>query len=48
MKLKNIENCDYILCTGLFDDYEKDLKYYKNLFENNIKKDDLYKSRFNS
>ena len=38
MKLKNIENCDYILCTGLFDDYEKDLKYYKNLFENNIKK----------
>ena len=38
MKLNNIENCDYILCTGLFDDYEKDLKYYKNLFEKNIKK----------
>tara|TARA_Y100001970_G_scaffold265014_1_gene352160 strand:+ start:186 stop:1004 length:819 start_codon:yes stop_codon:yes gene_type:complete len=38
MKLNNIEKCDYILCTGLFDNYEKDLKYYKNLFEKNIKK----------
>jgi len=38
MKLDKIENCEYILCTGLFDDHDKDLKYYKNLFENNIKK----------
>ena len=38
MKLDNIKDCDYILCTGLFDDYNDDLKYYKNLFEKNIKK----------
>ena len=38
MKLDNIENCEYILCTGLFDDHEEDLKYYKKLFERNIKK----------
>ena len=38
MKLDKIENCEYILCTGLFDDYDEDLKYYKDLFEKNIKK----------
>ena len=27
----NIENCDFILCTGLFDDHEHDLEYYKRL-----------------
>ena len=37
-KLKNIENCDYILCTGLFDEHDKDLKYYKELFDKNFKK----------
>ena len=37
-KIENIENCDYILCTGLFDDHNKDLKFYKNLFENSLKK----------
>ena len=37
-KSKNIENSDYILCTGLFDNHDKDLKYYKSLFENNLKK----------
>ena len=37
-KLKNIENCDYILCTGLFDEHDKDLKFYKELFEKNLKK----------
>ena len=26
----NIDQCDFILCTGLFDDYEDDLNYYKN------------------
>ena len=36
-KSENIQNCDYILCTGLFDDYDKELKYYKSLFENNLK-----------
>ena len=38
MKSNQIEKCDYILCTGLFDDHYEDLKYYKNLFEKNIKK----------
>jgi len=37
-KSDNIENSDYILCTGLFDNHDKDLKYYKSLFENNLKK----------
>ena len=37
-KLDNIKNCNYILCTGLFDDYDKDLKYYKSLLEENLKK----------
>ena len=37
-KSKNIENSDYILCTGLFDNHDKDLKYYKSLFEDNLKK----------
>ena len=37
-KLESIEISDYILCTGLFDDYNEDLKYYKNLFEENLQK----------
>ena len=32
----NIENADYLLCTGLFDDHENDLNYYKNLLSNHI------------
>ena len=38
MKLDNIKNCEYILCTGLFDDHDDDLRYYKDLFEKNVKK----------
>ena len=38
-KSEKIENCSYILCTGLFDDHNKDLKYYKNLFEKNLEKE---------
>jgi len=38
MKSDNIENSQYILCTGLFDNYDKDLNYYKDLFEKNINK----------
>ena len=34
----NIEDADYILCTGLFDDQENDLNYYKNLLSNHISK----------
>ena len=49
LKLDKIEDAEYILCTGLFDDHNKDLKYYKYLFENNIKKkNDMHKPRFNS
>ena len=37
-KLDNIEKSEYILCTGLFDDHNEDLNYYKDLFEKNTKK----------
>ena len=37
-KVLNIEDSDYLLCTGLFDDHESDLNYYKNLFSNHISK----------
>ena len=38
LKIDNIEESEYLLCTGLFDDHIDDLKYYKDLFEKNIKK----------
>ena len=37
-KLSDIEKSDYILCTGLFDDHCKDLTFYKDLFEKQLKK----------
>ena len=37
-KIKEIKESIYLLCTGLFEDKEDDLKYYKKLFENNIEK----------
>ena len=30
----NIEEADYLLCTGLFDDHENDLNYYKDILSN--------------
>ena len=30
MKLNNIDKSDYILCTGLFDDHDDDLEYYRD------------------
>ena len=33
----DLENCDFILCTGLFDEHENDLKYYK-IFKKCFKK----------
>ena len=33
-----IDKCDFILCTGLFDDYEDDLNYYKKFLEKHISK----------
>ena len=38
MKLDQIGNSEYILCTGLFEKYEKDLNYYQELFIKNLKK----------
>ena len=35
MKLESIKDSEYILCTGLFEGYDDNLNYYKNLFENN-------------
>ncbi len=34
----DLESCDFILCTGLFDEYEKDLEYYKKLLINHVSK----------
>ena len=43
-----IEQCDFILCTGLFDDQMEDLNFYKSLLEKySKKKTDMYQSRFN-
>ena len=42
-KIDSLDNCEYILCTGLFDDQNTDLNFYKNLLEAQIKKkNDLY------
>jgi len=37
-KSSDIEKSEYILCTGLFDNHNKDLVFYKNLFEKHLKK----------
>jgi len=34
----SLEKCEFILCTGLFDNYEKNLDYYKNLLKPAINK----------
>ena len=37
MKSDNLDKCEYILCTGLFDEpYDQDLNYYKNLLEKKL------------
>ena len=37
-KSSNIKESEYLLCTGLFADHDKDLTFYKNLFEDHLKK----------
>jgi len=37
-KSEDLNFCNYILCTGLFDNYEKDLNYYRDLLKNQLKK----------
>jgi HAD superfamily hydrolase (TIGR01459 family) len=34
----DIESCDFILCTGLFDEYNKDLEFYKKLLKRYVSK----------
>ena len=34
----DIESCDFILCTGLFDEHENDLEYYKNFLKKYVSK----------
>ena len=34
----NIEQCDFILCTGLFDDYDNDLNFYREFLKKHISK----------
>ena len=33
-----LKDCEFILCTGLFDEHEKDLDYYKSLLKNSVSK----------
>tara|TARA_B100001057_G_scaffold255771_1_gene256028 strand:- start:818 stop:1636 length:819 start_codon:yes stop_codon:yes gene_type:complete len=37
-KSENIKDSEYLLCTGLFDDYDKDLTFYKNLLTDHTSK----------
>ena len=34
----NLDKCDFILCTGLFENQENDLEFYRNLLKDNISK----------
>ena len=38
-KSSDLANSEYLLCTGLFDNHNKDLNYYKNILENHIHKE---------
>ena len=37
-KSNKINDCEYLLCTGLFDEHDKDLNFYKDLLEDYINK----------
>ncbi len=37
-KCENIKDSEYLLCTGLFEEHDKDLIYYKGLLEEHIDK----------
>ena len=37
-KCKDIEKSSYLLCTGLFEEYDEDLNHYKELFKNHTNK----------
>tara|TARA_B100001057_G_C22627463_1_gene863058 strand:+ start:73 stop:891 length:819 start_codon:yes stop_codon:yes gene_type:complete len=38
LRSNEIKDSEYILCTGLFDEHNEDLKYYKKLLEKSTKK----------
>ena len=38
LRSNEIKDSEYILCTGLFDEHNEDLKYYKELLEKSTKK----------
>ena len=38
IKKTTLDKCDFILCTGLFDEEEENLKYYEKLLKNYTKK----------
>ena len=35
-KSNKINDCEYLLCTGLFDEHDKDLNFYKDLLEDYV------------
>ena len=37
-KSNKINDCEYLLCTGLFDEHDKDLNFYKDLLEHYVNK----------
>ena len=37
-KCQNIKESEYLLCTGLFEEFDKDLIYYKDLFTDHLNK----------
>ncbi len=37
-KVNNIDDSEYILCSGLFEEHENDLEYYKNFLSTQISK----------
>ena len=38
MRTEDLNKSDYFLCTGLFDEHDKDLNYYKKFLEKKIEK----------
>ena len=37
-KVNNLDESDFIICTGLYDNFSKNLDYYKNLLKNKVDK----------
>ena len=37
-KVNNLDECDFIICTGLFDEFTENLIYYEDLLKNKTKK----------